>query len=750
VLKISVGEEIRQLIVSPNGKLLAVVTAHTVQIAILPHSSRLNAGETKAIKPKTFTIGPTTHVTNQSAIASVLWHPLGESGNCLVTITIDAVVRLWEFDRNNRSSSECPALAMDMKRLAVATSEEVNVAPNRLGRNKTFSSDAAGMEVAAACFGGTGSDDESAWSAMTLWLAMKEGDVYALCPLLPSKWQPPPTLIPALSTAVIAKAASLQELRTADSEVVRQCDKQYRLIQELDGQEPVLMQCNEGMSHGVQIYKRPSQPSFIPRLQGPFQILAEDTEDYLELSDIHVIAAKSDFKDLVRDEDDTDAESDFETGDGLSAAVVCLMARSGRVYICLELEGVEGLWLPRKKPKVDRPPQSEPYLVVLEGLDTLKTPNIHETEWPTFTEDVISRYSFFTTHSEGIYYFSLSPWLRTLEDELSNDIPIGTPFRMDIFNNGPGTLRELILPLDQDVGGETKPSISVPASIIFQDSDLGYFLLTTKDSLPYAAVLDEPQNYDGPAPAITLDASNNDYIPDLASLSILSAPRSAYQPPPAFYTPSTVNSILEIHVPARHKRLSTSEIRLSTATLDLMTQAHRVLSRETHGLGVAAADLFRRCERLVDELRDQIGRVAILRERGERVIGDEQGDGGKDEKSELAVGNKNIDQRVDTATEKNKSLVRKYEALRKKFLSEVRGKALSDKEKAWAEEAESLRQGLERSGPDAGEGEEEEDDKGDESESERQHGSEPWQRFQVVILPPPYASLVGHIVCEEY
>jgi len=52
---------------------------------------------------------------------------------------------------------------------------------------------------------------------------------------------------------------------------------------------------------------------------------------------------------------DEDEESDWGEldQDGLSVAVVCLLTKSGRIHICLDLDGVEGKWLPNKKVSVD-------------------------------------------------------------------------------------------------------------------------------------------------------------------------------------------------------------------------------------------------------------------------------------------------------------------------------------------------------------------------------------------------------------
>ena len=347
VLKVPVNEQIRQLKISPNGHLLAIVTSHTVHIAVLPDPSHLDQANTEPMRLKTYTVGPTTHVLSQSPVANALWHPCGVSGNCLVTVTADAVVRLWELDRTNKWSFDSPSLAIDLKKLSVAASQEDDISPNRIGRNKGYSTDDIGMEVASACFGGRGSSGESAWSAMTLWVAMKEGDIYALCPLLPSKWQPSPTLLPLLSTSIVSKTSSRDEVSsTADAN--EHNDEQYQWVSDVDSQVPSLAPGVGEFSIETEVYNRPSHPGPTPALQGPFQLLPGNLEEELELSDIQVIAAKVDAEELMVGED-SDSETDLDDEAGLSAAVVCLMTRSGRVYICLDLEGVEGQWLPEKK-----------------------------------------------------------------------------------------------------------------------------------------------------------------------------------------------------------------------------------------------------------------------------------------------------------------------------------------------------------------------------------------------------------------
>lgn len=674
ILTIALGEPIRQLSISPNGNLIAIITAHTAHIALLPDSSHLGQLPNGAIKLKAFAIGPTTHVLSQSQIASTLWHPCGVSGNCLATITVDAVVRLWEFNRDNRWSTDSPTLAIDLKKLVTGTSEEQDFAPGRI-RNRAFSLDSVGLEVASACFGGSGSSDESAWSATTLWFAMKGGDVYALCPLLPSKWQPPSTLMPSISQTVVGKKAMTDDERQYNSEETRQYNDQYEWIRGIDSQDPAIMEGNDSFSSNIEVYSRPTTPGAVSRLQGPFQLFSEDIDEDLELSDIHVIPGKMDAEALISG-DDSDSEPERMDEYGISAAAVCLVTRSGRVYVCLDLEGVEGQWLPRKTSKRMPEPPKEPYLSVLEGLETMNSTDLLDLEWPTFTQDVESRYSFFVTHSKGVFFFSLDPLVQRLEQELQSDQSLGAPFRIDIIKNGPGTLRERMLTFSHEQG--LVSDSSVPACLVLEDSDLGYFLLTSVDGEPKAAILESPL----PEPTMPSEIEEEEdmvkSLADVDALSLRGPAREVYQAPRIFSGGSSLPLFFDKHVPSRHRKLMKEHVRMSTATLDLMTSAHRVVSKETHHLGVAAADLFRRCERLQDELRDQISRANEVAHRTEVVIGED---------ADQYVGNTTrkfhvtLDERLEKARGRHQELVSRHEKLREKFSKA--GEEVSEKEMLW-------------------------------------------------------------------
>lgn len=667
-LKVPVAEDIRQLIISPQMDYLAILTTHTVHIAILPNPTHLTAFDTSPLKPKTYTLGPTTHVTSQAAIASALWHPLGVNGSCLVTVTEDAVVRVWELSPDDRWSFDRPTLSIDLKKLADGTSLDQDFGASTSVMNKGFSPDSFEMKVAAACFAGR---ESGGWSPMTLWIAMREGDVYALCPLLPEKWSPPPTLIPALSVSIVAKVAAMEDDRDVPHGPKLLAQQQLTWMSDLDNQEPVEVESPLG-EPPADVYVRPAKPGKVPKLQGPFdfELAPEESENELDslLTDIYVIGPKLDVDELMFGEED-DLEMD-DPNNGLSLGVVCLLTSSGQLSISLDLDGVEAQWLPKTTSKVLRfvNDADPPSLLTFQVLNTSRHNEIWEGNWPMFSTDVNSRYNFFVTNTSSVTFISLSPWVFTLENELK-DSGAGADFRIDLMVKGHNSIRERIYTEKSE-----DRSAYLAASNAIQDPDLGYFILTATPYRPVAIIFESPE-----VEEIGRRSRSPTYESELQQPLIFVEPRPVYQPAHALEEQSALPSLLEKLRHSKYKRLLKEDIRLSPATLHVMTDAHKVLSEETHRLGTAAAELFRRCDRLQIELQSQIMKVKEVAGRVDGITGEDSDDGPASDVNEK------VERRILQARNRQKELTERIEKLRRQT-AKGSSRKLTDKERSWAEE----------------------------------------------------------------
>ncbi|KAI9670038.1 MAG: hypothetical protein M1817_004518 [Caeruleum heppii] len=709
-LKVPVHQPIQQLILSPNEAFLAIVTSHTVHIAVLPNPAHFDRPDNGPIRLKTYTLGPTTHVLSQSPVRSALWHPLGVSGNTLVTVTAEAVVRVWELTIGSTWSFDRPTLAIDLKKLIKSASLQDDIAPTGLGMNRGFSADLYQLEVAAASFGGSSARNENGWAPMTLWIVTRLGDVYALCPLLPARWQPSESLIPSLSVSIVSRFASMQDTSDVSDDERRACEQQYKWISELDTQEPSYLPGASEFHPTVEIYQRPDVPGPIPILQGPFDLDPPPDEGIEEIlyTDIHVVGASMDREELNLEEDD---EDEAPEGEHLSATVICIVGSNGRVHVCLDLDGVRGRWLPKKKTL--SPPLSNddlPSLVTFESIDTVRPSELGALEkaWPTFSTDPFSTYSLFVTLPTGVTYLSFASWVERLEGEFRTPHNNGRDVRLAALIRGTGTFRERIFTTGGGRDGESPSELT--ACVAFRDSDLGYFLLTLGSSQPFAASLDIPRSDGLPSDS---DPTNADHHVHTGEVQV-PQPRPIYQPPSILWSQSPLPSFLSTHAHHRHRRSNTEEIKLSQATLGLMTEAHQLLSDWTHQLGGAAAELFRRCERLQSELREQIGRVREVATKVDDLVGARD-----DDETGPRGGEEGIQSRLRVATERQEALHDRFDRLRKRTAS-LGGRQLSDKERKWSGEVERLESAL--FSPETSE---------EETESENgEVKALPWHRYQ--------------------
>jgi nucleoporin NUP82 len=533
------------------------------------------------------------------------------------------------------------------------------------------------MEVASACFPSRGSDG---WSPMTLWVAMREGDVYALCPLLPDKWSPPPMLIPSLSVSIVANLAATEDDPDVPKKSKLLSQQQMAWMADIDDQVPLHSEDSVGEGPG-DVYLRPSKPGRVPRLQGPFEfeLAPEESEDELDtlISDIFVIGAKIDAEGLMLGEEN-ELEID-EDQEGLSMGVVCLLTSSGRLSICLDVDGVEAQWLPKNKAKFSGfvEDSDPPSLLTFQVLDTSRDGEVWKGNWPMFSHDVYSRYSFYITDTSSITFISLTPWVSRLEAEL-NQGGAGTDFRLDLLAKGQNSIRERVFTQKMD-----DHSTPLSASELIRDPDLGYMLVAATPYAPIAVSFELPEFEDD----LVRRSRSPTYDLEPDKPLVLVEPRPVYQPAHILEEESGLPQFLERLRHSKYKRLLQEDVRLSPATLTIMTEIHQELSEETHRLGTAAAELFRKCDQLQIELRNQISKANDVAARVEQITGDDLTDGPALSSGQI------IEERIRAVNNKQQEITARLEKIRKQATKGTR-RELSDKEKLWIEEVNEMERKL--------------------------------------------------------
>ncbi|CAK7220326.1 hypothetical protein SBRCBS47491_004149 [Sporothrix bragantina] len=751
-LKPPVASDIRQLVMSPQNNYMAILTTHTVHICVLPDPSHLRAAEDPDVPLKTryFTLGPTTHVTTRQPVVAALWHPLGVNGSAVVTVTRDAVVRLWEISPVDRWSFDAPSLSIDVKKLADGTWLDQDFGAS-VTTNTSYSPDVFDMEVAAACFGPRSS---GGWSSMTLYLAMLGGDVYALCPLLPKRFAPPPALIPSLSVAIVSNLAALEDDPSVTPRAKQLARQQLDWMTQIDNQEPTVIESATGSEPAAEIFTRPSNPSIVPRLQGPLEVDLDDVESdeeeeggngadstIGELCDIFVIGEKVDTDFLNTDDDDAEDRLNYEDlidsadQEGLSLPVICLVTTTGKLHICLDLVGVEAQWLPQRGHHAHKSSlsggglfngrsssaasldmgsssSSARPLLTFQVVDVVRNAEKRAGGWCTFSPDVTSRYSFFVTHPGGITNISLSSWVFRLEQELQESTETGADFRVRQLVTGENTLRQRVYTHNRD-------EVLATCSTML-DPDLGYFLLSATEHAPIAICFEAPDSDDsgfgfgsglgttsGLASSQNINSSSVAFqasttggartaaeeAEDKAVLALdFWKARPAFETPPELLAPSELSQAKSMLFSSRYQMLQHQEVRLSPATLAIFTNAHKLVGKETSRLNDAAAQMFTKLEDLPLHLHEQVESAYTLKRRIDMIAGEDDQDQ-VDNKGQPLTDDVRLRQRLQQAQDRHKELAARMEKLRRTY-SQASARPLSDKERVWAQEVQALEMSL--------------------------------------------------------
>ena len=336
----------------------------------------------------------------------------------------------------------------------------------------------------------------------------------------------------------------------------------------------------------------------------------------------------------------------------------------------------------------DNDGKAEKCLVSFQSIDTAQAGRLSgpESAWPLFSADPHSAYSIFVTHEGGIIYLSFSPWAERIEQEASANARAGSELRLEtvLKSNTTATQRLLDRTGEDDEAGNDE---RLAASVLFGRVGLGNLLLTASRNRPFVQVLDY-------AEAAVLPDTPSRALHELGSHAretALRKHRDPYKVAPDLLTELPLDAFVRSQQQGSNRGAFTEKMEISHATASMLTDTHRMVSMHTHSVGMAAAELFRQCERMLSEFRDQIRSIKELTFRVESVVdaAAEDGSSGQDVRPKSG-GEEGAKRRLEQARSRHADLTTRYDALQKKeaLLSEH---VVSEREEAWRDELYQLK-----------------------------------------------------------
>ncbi|TFK29279.1 hypothetical protein FA15DRAFT_632177 [Coprinopsis marcescibilis] len=396
----NVDFEIHQIVLNPNGKLLAAVGAFRVAVVVMPRPG-YNRLVSDSIDCKAVKVGQYYHGSEDSApIAKVDWHPWGEAGSTLLVMTTDG--RLREYD-----------ISFD----AEEPQQTLSFVPQRKA-NAFAADDDSEREVTSFTLGKGKAD----WGPLTIYALMKSGDVYAICPYLPHNTVIPSSYVHSLECFISAKQEFIAQ-GDAPSHISTLYDYQRKYVNALTKQLPPGT-VFPAASRPVSVHPPKTISSAVTR-QGPF--LLQPSPRILEGSE------GGDATDIIYLEFGTDAEENEREGKETDhLGVIFVTYQDGKIDLLLDVDKVEARWDAKQLKR----PNEFPMLAVYETIDlglftSLKQLSAKPGEspavdllrgnHPVIIPDPIHDSIVYVYHAFGVHTLNVSPVLENLAQALRID-----------------------------------------------------------------------------------------------------------------------------------------------------------------------------------------------------------------------------------------------------------------------------------------------------------------------------------------
>lgn len=632
--------DICQLEISKDGVFLAIIGENELAVCVLPAEGLSRMENQKLRVPAFHKVGENVYNKATFPVVRALWHPLGVDDASLVVLSKDGMIRSYDLKVGRDITFNIASQEIDLYLLS-----------GRARYTSGFYADESEMEPASCCFG----EGTEGWRQFTLYILMRGGDIYALTPLVPSRWMASREYLQKISLNITADLESLdQDASLQEKLILRQ---QTKWINDVLTQETNL-EGSFGASQGTPWRKsqtyltRPGLDSrtkeeLLPHLQGPFLFQPPPVEfpgDYYACDIFHMEAG--------------------------SLGVIGILYSNGKVDICLEFELLRAKWVDKKKRHQEQL-SDLPVIAAFESIDLGLNAGRDSaaTNWPVFVQDPRSEQVWFVNHNTGVVSFSMKGWLSKLSAVLDREED--PDFMAFTLEKSPQSSVSVVL----DNHGKSLHLNPVLGSVVIYEAYLGYIFVAATPKGVASAEFDEvlaTGSRSSDTVDLRLSTSTSQRSNALSSstqrkINILLPP---YNPSAQFRNPSQLSQLLKQALEA-NARLVRSPMVFSTETNEFLRKARDTLKLEYDGLMEAAQEMYDRAALQRIEYRKQLETIHRA---------DEQ----------LAkIQNKDVRGRLERYLKRQEELqARADEVLKLLIVKSETG--LSDAEKKWFKEVEKI------------------------------------------------------------
>ncbi|CCJ29972.1 unnamed protein product [Pneumocystis jirovecii] len=384
---------IERLIINTCGSILVVIGAYDLAVIFLP--TYLNSLEGNNLRINE--VGRKYY--GETEIVSVLFHPASKNSNTILVLSSDAVIRYYIYLFKYFLIIRVFELSLSFEE-----SEQAIDLISRTGRTRKKGSFVVNediFQVSDFCFDSKANE----WSLFTLHVLLQNGDIYSICPLIPSNCMVQRAYLDRLACYISTKTQQLNKIKNDPTLISHEEENmrlQTRWISDILGQISLINDYGLGSplsqsldAHDLVTFSRPNISRFPVLVQGPFLFQPAP----LEFSSKHVMASNI-----------------IALGTN-TIGILAISYTDGKIDICIEVDRIEPKWFLNKNEQY----QSTNYLSTYESIMVMDSKNVlkpteNNVKDSFLIRDLRRADTFYFYYKTSIYSIMLG-WLEKLEKE---------------------------------------------------------------------------------------------------------------------------------------------------------------------------------------------------------------------------------------------------------------------------------------------------------------------------------------------
>ncbi|CAO3591650.1 unnamed protein product [Absidia cylindrospora] len=604
---------------------------------------------------KTLLIGQDIYSNGDTRILKMDWHALSETGSHIMVLSNDSFLRMFDVSVDTNTPEQKFNLAVSQRKQSATTTTSFGIsADDEMDEEE---------EVATFTLGGP-SHDTSGWEPFTVYYALNNGHMYALCPVLPFKSTVRRQHLESLACVSQTKCNQLLENDNGDTnEQTHPCyyyfAMQFSWIKDVLETARASKRIPRVMMDSNHLCIQTDKTSIPLRVQSQGPFLIKETQQQNN-SSVHsqtsdMLLLQSSGFDIIALASTNGSIRNYLLAGGIGAQWILPSGKASRQQWHKELSQIQAsvAFLPRAS--------------LYESINFAKPQNINSPIW--LAEDPSSNSTFYAYHAGGVHSVSMQNVVDHLSS-LKQKLQSGQPVTSNKQNEANSQVKGLVntSPFEQCT---VDPIIGV---VIINDTFLSYCLLSLDANYRLIGVDMSLQSIITRAPELNTENLSKDSNNTTSS-------SSSYQPALSTSTFESSSTLQKLMTQSNVSKVvippelgGSKEVVITKDTLNFLSKTGTNIRQDIRDIAKCASEMT---SRLAMQRQEYERQITTLSELNKRV------------NSYQTNASSDLDASIKSTREAHIQLAVRIERMLRNIASEKQ-LGLSNKEKEWVDKVETM------------------------------------------------------------